>query len=134
MAKEEAAGGFGPGAHATTFGGGALVSAVGSRVLDIISRDRLTEKAAETGSFALSGLTRLQDKHPEAISQVRGAGLMLGVELAFPAQDVWRRLLERGYVCNVAQQNVLRLLPALIMDREDLSGFLQALDEVLESS
>jgi acetylornithine aminotransferase len=134
LAREETAAGFGPGAHATTFGGGALVSAVASRVLDIMERDGLCARAAEIGSFARSELSRLQRKYPDTVTQVRGAGLMLGVELAFPAQDVWRRLLEKGYVCNVTQQTVLRLLPALIMEKEEIADFVRALDEVLETS
>ena len=122
---------FGPGSHGTTFGGGPFVSAVASRVLDIMQRDGLMARARELGEWALEEFAALQAEFPRKISEIRGRGLMLGIELAFPGQDVWEKLLERGFILNLTQGRVLRLLPPLIVRREDLAAFIQALRQIL---
>jgi acetylornithine aminotransferase len=131
IASEEVGAAFGPGAHGTTFGGGALVSGAASAVLRIMERDGLCGRAAEMGAVAQDRLRQVQSRHPEAVSAVRGLGLMLGVELSYPAQPVWERLLQQGYVCNVTQERVLRLLPPLIISREEIEGFASALETAL---
>lgn len=131
LATDEAAQGFEPGCHATTFGGGGVLSAVASKVLDILAQDKLVERAAEVGAWLLDEAKKLLAKHPDKIAHVRGLGLMLGIELAAPGQAVWKALLEAGFVCNLAHDKVLRLLPPLTIAREDLAAFLQALDGIL---
>ncbi len=125
---------FGPGSHGTTFGGGPFVSAVASRVLDIMERDGLMARARELGDWALQECAALQDAFPGAIADIRGRGLMLGIELAFPGQHIWKALLDRGFVLNLTQERVLRLLPPLIITREELSSFIQALREILQEN
>ncbi|MFW6243564.1 MAG: aspartate aminotransferase family protein, partial [Desulfovibrionales bacterium] len=93
LATDQAARGFGPGSHATTFGGGPVLSVVASQVLTVIEREDLTGRAKRLGSSALERFTMLQRELPGHIVDVRGLGLMLGIELAYPGQDVWRRLL-----------------------------------------
>jgi acetylornithine aminotransferase len=131
LATVDAAAGFEPGAHATTFGGGAVLSAVASAVLDALQENSLPQRAAELGARALERFREVQAKHPDKVAEVRGRGLMLGIELTGPAQPAWRALLDRGFVLNVAQERVLRLLPALTIEWEDLENFARALDEVL---
>jgi acetylornithine aminotransferase len=132
LCTEEAAQGFVPGSHATTFGGGALTAAVAAKVVDILQRDKLPQRAEALGKTAQGLFTGLQAVFPDKILAVRGQGLMLGIELAFPGQEVWRALLDAGYVVNLTQDRVLRLLPPLVIAEEDLRGFTKTLGEILE--
>ncbi|GAB6057876.1 acetylornithine/succinylornithine family transaminase [Desulfonatronum parangueonense] len=132
ICTEEASQGFQPGSHATTFGGGPLVAAVAARVVDILLRDDFARRAETMGNLAQKMFRELQTLHPDKIVDVRGRGLMLGIELSFPGQDVWRELLESGFVLNLTQDRVLRLLPPLVVTEEDLARFNQALDAILK--
>jgi len=131
---EEVAKAFGPGSHGTTFGGGAFVAAVATRVLEIMERDQLVERARELGAWMLDECTALQKAMPEKITEIRGRGLMIGIELAFPGHSVWEKLLEEGFVLNLTQDRVLRLLPPLVITREELQRFLNRLQQILASS
>ncbi len=131
LVKEEVAQGFTPGAHATTFGGGPVLSVVASKVVDLLLEENLAEQAREKGEYALGLFRDIQTAHPDKISDVRGVGLMLGIELASPGQDVWRALLDKGFVLNLAKERVLRLLPPLTIAKEDLAAFARALEDVL---
>ena len=132
LTSEEISQAFGPGAHATTFGGGALVSAAAEKVLEIIERDGLVQQAGDRGRLALKELQAIQARFPNLVAEVRGLGLMIGVELTSPAAPVWTRLLDKGFVCNVTQERVLRLLPPLIISEEQIRSFCAALAEALE--
>lgn len=131
LCTEVAAQGFTPGSHATTFGGGALISAVAAQVVDIIQRDDLVQRAASIGALAQDLFAGVQAACPGKITAIRGRGLMLGIELAFPGQKVWKSLLDAGFILNLTQDRVLRLLPPLIIAKDDLRLFAQALEEVL---
>jgi acetylornithine aminotransferase len=131
LATDEVARAFTPGSHATTFGGGPVLSAVAAKVLDILEQEQLAARAMRVGEEALDMLRGLQMKHPDKVREVRGMGLMLGIDLAFPGQEVWKRLLEQGFVCNLTQNTVLRLLPPLTIPLDDLQAFTQALDGIL---
>ncbi len=131
LATDEVAAGFVPGSHATTFGGGALLSAAAAKVVEIMRRDRLDERARRVGDYAMGLFTDLMRTYPDKIAAVRGLGLMIGIELSFPGQSVWRELLARGFVVNLTQDKVLRLLPPLTIPREDLALFASALGMVL---
>jgi acetylornithine aminotransferase len=131
LATDEAAKGFEPGSHATTFGGGPVVAAVASKVLDLMVEERLAERAELLGAFAREALRGVVAEHPDKILSLRGMGLMIGVELAFSGQDVWRALLDKGFVLNLTQGSVLRLLPPLTIEEADLTAFAAALAEVL---
>ena len=131
LATDAVAAGFVPGAHATTFGGGALVSAAAAKTIAIMQGDRLAERAARMGDFAMALFEDVKTQCPGKIETVRGMGLMLGIVLTFPGADVWKKLLERGFVLNLTQGNVLRLLPPLVIEQEDLKLFAAALADVL---
>lgn len=131
FASEKVAKAFTPGSHGTTFGGSALVSAVAGRVLDIMERDGICERAAKTGSYAISLFKALQDKHPGKIADVRGLGLIIGIELTFDGSSIWKSLMDAGFICNLTQGNILRLLPPLIIEKEDLAHYAEALDALL---
>ncbi|WP_300747105.1 aspartate aminotransferase family protein [uncultured Bilophila sp.] len=131
MATDEVAKGFVTGSHATTFGGGALPSAVAAAVIRIMKRDRLDERAASVGGAFMERMRRLAESLPGTIREVRGLGLMIGVELAFPAKEVWEELIRRGFICNLSHETVLRLLPALNIPEEDLTAFADTLEDIL---
>ena len=132
LCTDEAAQGFAPGSHATTFGGGPVPSAVASKVIEILLRDNLVHRAEALGELAQGMFRNVQATYPDRIVNVRGRGLMLGIELAFPGQEVWRKLLEAGFVLNLTQDRVLRLLPPLVITEADLRRFSLALGDALD--
>lgn len=135
MATSAVAEGFQPGSHATTFGGGPVVAAAATKTLEIMTRDRLAERAARMGDFAMALFEDLAEAMPGKIAQVRGLGLMIGIQLgpdvAGKEQKVWDELLRQGFILNLTQGNVLRLLPPLVIEQKDLERFAQALGDVL---
>ncbi|HSD60953.1 MAG TPA: aspartate aminotransferase family protein [Burkholderiales bacterium] len=118
LAKGPAAGVFEPGKHGSTFGGQAFACTAALTTLDIIERDGLMQNAAETGDFMLSAFRARLGGAPGVV-QVRGQGLMLGIELAKPCGDLVKRALERGLLINVTNENVIRLLPPLVIGRAE---------------
>jgi acetylornithine aminotransferase len=133
MTTDEVARGFVAGSHATTFGAGALVSAVAARTVEIMLRDDLAGRAATEGSRIMGRFRAMGEKLPGTIDHVRGLGLMIGVVLAFPGKEVWQALIDRGFICNLTQDCVLRLLPALTIPRADLDAFADALEDILRT-
>lgn len=131
MTTDEVSKGFVAGSHATTFGGGALTSAVAAKVVQIMKRDHLDERAAKLGGEFMESIRRISESHPGTIKEVRGLGLMIGIELAFPAKAVWEELIRRGFICNLSHEVVLRLLPALNIPEEDLRAFADTLEDIL---
>ena len=131
LATNEAAKGFEPGSHATTFGGGPVLSAVACRVLDVLAEEGLVAKAEVLGKHLREKVLGLVAEYPDKIASVRGLGLMCGIELSFPGKEVWRALLDKGFLLNLTQERVLRLLPPLVIEEADLDRFVAALGEVL---
>jgi acetylornithine aminotransferase/acetylornithine/N-succinyldiaminopimelate aminotransferase len=119
-----------PGDHGTTFGGGPLACRMALEVLDVIEQENLLDAVTRLGGILMAGLEELASRHP-TIGEVRGMGLMVGVELGGQAKEVVRQLLNRGIVANAAQETVLRLLPPFIITGEDIKTFLATLDDVL---
>lgn len=131
MGTDEVAQAFVTGSHATTFGAGALMSRVADKVLEIMDRDKLPERAGVLGEWAMKRFAAVGDACPGCIADVRGMGLMIGIELAFPGKAVWEALLKKGFILNLTQERVLRLLPALTIEKDDLELFASALEETL---
>jgi acetylornithine aminotransferase len=133
LCTDETAKGFAPGSHATTFGGGAVVSAVAAKVLDIMLEQKLADRALDLGEFARRAVVELMEKHPGRIVGSRGLGLLFGIELAGNGQEIWKGLLARKVVCNLTQGTILRLVPPLTIGEDDITAFMDALDDVLGS-
>jgi len=131
MCSEEVAKGFPPGSHGTTFGGNTLIAAVAAKVIDIIERDDLCGRAARLGEHLRGRLESLKARCPAKIADIRVHGLMVGIELTQPGAEVWKGLLERGFVLNLTQDKVLRLLPPLVITEEELDAFVAALESIL---
>lgn len=132
LAKGEIADAFHPGDHGSTFGGNALACAAGYAVLSTMLEEGIPEKAAQTGAYLKNKLKEiLKDK--KVVVDVRGEGLLLGIQLGseIAAGDVVKALLAKGFVTGIAAGNVLRLLPPLIIEKEDCDALAAALAEVL---
>lgn len=127
---EEVATGFSVGSHATTFGGNPLCTAAAKATLETMVRPGFLDHVAEVGNYFLNQLTKLSDKH-ERVLDVRGKGLMIGVELKDAAAPVVQKMLAAGVVCGPAGPNVLRFVPPLIVTSEQIDRVVAALDAAL---
>lgn len=132
MGTDEVARGFVTGSHATTFGAGALMSRVAEKVLEILERDKLPERAGVLGAWAMERFAAVAGACPGRIADIRGMGLMIGIELTFPGKKVWEALIKKGFILNLTQERVLRLLPALTIEKDDLERFASTLEETLQ--
>ncbi|MDL2268670.1 acetylornithine transaminase [Desulfosarcina sp. OttesenSCG-928-A07] len=130
LAKEAIAQSFGPGAHASTFGGTPLVASAALETLKIFLEDHIVEKAQETGEYFKAALNRLKDKH-SCVLDVRGKGLLLGMKLNQPADGFVLSMMEKGFLINCVQGDTLRFIPPLIIEKSDIDAMLQCLDTVL---
>ena len=131
LATDEMARGFDAGSHATTFGGSALASAVAAKAIEIMLRDGVAAQAAEKGAALKLELLAIQKEFPDRIREVRGEGLMLGIQFRDSARPAWEKLLEAGFICGLSHEHTLRLLPPLTIAQEDLSKFAVALREIV---
>jgi acetylornithine aminotransferase len=132
LAREKVAGAFSAGAHASTFGGTPIVTAVALRALQLLAEDNLLSRASEMGDYLRRQLQGLQTRHP-VIESVRGQGLLVGVQLTEPGAQIVTACMERGYLINCIQDTVLRLAPPLIIRRSEIDGLIRCLDDVLST-
>jgi predicted acetylornithine/succinylornithine family transaminase len=131
-AREEIASAFQPGDHGTTFGGNPLACAAANATVRTIVDEGLPERALRLGERVMARLRAAAADRP-AIREVRGRGLMIGVELAFPGSDLVVDMMHRGVLANCTAKNVIRFVPALNIPEDDLdhaiSVFLEVLDD-----
>lgn len=118
LAKGIAAEVFKPGNHGSTFGGNPLACAAALATLEAVEEQNLCQQAAEIGAFIRDGLNK-QLASTAGVVQIRGAGLMIGVELDRPCGDLVKLALELGLIINVTADSVVRLLPPLVMKRDE---------------
>jgi acetylornithine/N-succinyldiaminopimelate aminotransferase len=130
LGNERVADSFKPGDHGTTFGGGPLACRLALEVLDVIEQEDLVNTVRDLGSYLVESLKSLAPRHP-MITEVRGMGLMIGVQIGSAAKDVVSRLLSRGIIANAAHDTVLRLLPPFIITKKHIEDFIVVLDEIL---
>ncbi len=129
LATREAARGMTAGTHGTTFGGNPLAMAVGNAVLDVILEDGFLERVRQTGLLLKQRLAALVDRHPRIFAEIRGEGLMLGLRLNVPNTDFTAAARARKLLVIPAGDNVVRLLPPLIIGEEDVAAALQSLEQ-----
>jgi acetylornithine aminotransferase len=130
LAKEPVAAAFGVGSHASTFGGTPIVSAAALEVCRIMQRDDIAERCRRTGEYFRSRLERLKAGHG-IVEEVRGQGLLLGIKLATEGEPYVLKCLEKGFLINCVQGNVLRFVPPLVVSREEIDALIGCLGEVL---
>ena len=118
------------GEHSSTFGGNPLSCAAGIATLHALTQDGLIENAEKMGKLFREGLEKLKEKHT-IIREIRGKGLMIGVELKFEVKDVLMNLMKEGVLMLYSGRNILRILPPLVITKEDITKVLETLDVVL---
>jgi acetylornithine/LysW-gamma-L-lysine aminotransferase len=118
------------GEHSSTFGGNPLACAAGTATLHALTQDGLIENAKSIGEKFLRGLEELKSKHP-IIREIRGKGLMIGVELKFEVKDILMEGIKNGLLLLYSGRNILRFLPPLVISEEDTVKTLQILDKLL---
>jgi acetylornithine aminotransferase len=128
LAKEELSSAFGPGSHATTFGGTPLVTAASKAVLKSLLEDGWISHCEKMGNYFKDKLQDLSKKHL-LIKEVRGLGLILAIELDKPGAPVVDALMKEGFLINCTQDNVLRFLPPLIVVEKEIDMLIEALDK-----
>jgi predicted acetylornithine/succinylornithine family transaminase len=128
LAREEVAQSFVPGTHAATFGGNPLATAAGVAALKAIQEDGMLENCQRVGAYFMRRLKDLQQRYA-FIKEVRGRGLMLGIQLDFPGGHLVNDCLERGFLVNCTMDTVLRFLPPLIVNESEVDLLMATLDE-----
>ena len=131
LATEEVASAFVPGTHASTFGAGPVVAAAANTALNLLSAPEFLAGVRERGAFVEKGLLALQAELP-VIKEVRGLGLMWGLELTQEGTPVVAACRERGLLLNCTQGNVIRLLPPLVITGQELDAAIGTLRDALK--
>ncbi|MDF2813284.1 MAG: acetylornithine transaminase, partial [Microvirga sp.] len=128
LATSNAAKGMTLGSHGTTFGGNPLAMAVGNAVLDVVLAPGFLEKVEHLGLLLKQRLASLIDRHPKIIAEIRGQGLMMGIKTRVPNTEFVKAALAEKIVVIGAGDNVVRLLPPLIVSDSDIAEAIQRLD------
>ncbi|WP_419655573.1 ArgD: acetylornithine aminotransferase [Desulfosarcina variabilis str. Montpellier] len=131
LATETVAAAFGPGAHASTFGGTPLVTAAALETLKMIAGEGIVDRARTTGDYFKDALKQLKLKH-HCILEVRGKGLLLGIQLDRLADELVPVLMEKGFLVNCVQGDTLRFVPPLIVEKNEIDALIRCLDELLK--
>jgi len=133
ISKNEIAKTFGFGDHGSTFGGNPVCCAAAVEVLKIVGNANLLKNISKTGSYFISELKKLQKRHP-LIKEVRGLGLMIGIELGAEGKNIVSGCLKKGLLTNCTQNTILRFLPPLIINKKDVDAAVSILSDVLNNN
>ena len=118
------------GEHSSTFGGNPISCAAGAAALKSITEDGLIENSDKMGKLFKEGLEKLKEKH-SMIREIRGKGLMIGIEMKFEVKDILMGLIKKGVLMLYSGRNILRILPPLVISEDDVTKVLHVLDSVL---
>ena len=130
VAKEPVMSAFKVGEHSSTFSGSPLVCAAGCAAIDVLVKEKLAGRATNLGGYFKARLKELQGKY-KILKEVRGLGLMLGMELRYDVHNIILKTMERGVLMLDAGRNVLRFLPPLVIEKEQIDKTISVLDEVI---
>ena len=131
VVKKEIADTLGPGMHASTFGGGPVICKAALAVLQALQNEKIFKNVLEMGKYLFLRLNQLKDKH-KIIKDVRGLGLMVGMELSIPGKQIVEGCLKKYLLINCTHENVLRLMPALNVTKKEIDKAIGILDSVLK--
>jgi len=131
LAIEDVAEAFGPGSHASTFGGTPIVTAASVQVVKTMLEENIIPRCAEIGAYFKQRLSWLKSRH-ESIADVRGMGLLLGMKLKIEGDPIVRTCMEKGFLINCIQGNILRFIPPLIVEKDEIDALVTCLDEILD--
>ena len=129
-AKKEIADAMCPGDHGTTYGGNPLATAAVCKVFEIFEKDGIDDHVNEIAPYLEEKLNELKDKFPDKIKDVRGKGLMMGMELYGQAGDVVSKMLKKGVILISAGTSIIRFVPPLVVEREHIDIMYEKLEEV----
>ena len=132
LTREHIATAFGPGSHGSTFGGTPVITAAALEVLRTLTEEKVTEHCQEMGEYFKSRLLWLKDRH-EIIEDVRGIGLLLAMKLRTKGEPFVRKCMEKGFLINCIQDNILRFIPPLIIEKNQIDALISCLDEIFET-
>jgi acetylornithine/N-succinyldiaminopimelate aminotransferase len=132
LAKEHIAEVFVPGSHASTFGGTPVVTAASLEVVKILIEENIIDYGRKIGEYFKQRLFWLKDRH-ESIIDVRGIGLLLGMKIKIDGGKVVKACMDRGFLINCIQGNILRFIPPLIIGKEEIDSLTACLDELFDS-
>ena len=132
IAKDGIAKLFGYGNHGSTFGGNPVSVAAGLSAVRLLN-DKLLENVKVTGNYFTGRLNELKSKYPKRVKEVRGLGLIVGMELKEKGEEIVNRCFEEGILINCTQERVLRFLPPLTINNNDIDKLVNTLDKILSS-
>ena len=118
------------GEHSSTFGGNPISCAAGTAALKALTEDGLIENSEKMGEMFREGLEKLKEKHT-MLREIRGKGLMIGIEMKFEVRDILMSLIKKGVLMLYSGRNILRILPPLVISEDDVTKVLHALDSIL---
>lgn len=133
LAKEEVAEAMTPGMHGSTFGGNPVASAAALATLEVMEEENIVDRAAEIGSYFQDKLRELAG-NTDAIKDIRGLGLMIGVELSFGCSDIVLQMLKRGIITNCTRGNVIRIVPPLTITRKEIDQYVEKMAESIQAA
>jgi acetylornithine/N-succinyldiaminopimelate aminotransferase len=131
IVAEKAVDGLKTGDHGTTFGGGPLACRLSLEFMEMLEEGDLMKRIIELGDYFKKQLQKMQRRHPELIKEVRGVGLMLGMEMSFPCKSVVTSMLERGFLMNCTHETIIRFLPPYTIKKAEINAMLTHLEEVI---
>ena len=134
VVREKVAQALRPGDHGTTFGGNPLACAAANVVMDAIAKQGVLGHAEKVGTYFKRKLEDLRKKYPNLITDVRGEGLLLGMEIAAEGRDIVNACLEKGFIINCTAGNVLRFVPPLIIKEAEIDEMLEVLEPILRDA
>lgn len=129
VANQDILGVFEPGSHGSTFGGNPLACAVSMAALEVLTEEKLANRSLELGTYMIDELKKITNP---IIKEVRGKGLLIGIELIEPARPYCEALMDKGLLCKETHVNVIRFAPPLIIDKKDLTWAIEQIKNVLQ--
>ena len=120
------------GNHGTTFGGNPVACAAGNVILEKVFEEGLLTRVKENGEYLIDLLSKLKEEFPKDIKEVRGKGYMIGIEHNYECSKLVEQFRDRKTLVNCTNQNVIRILPPLIADKEHINFFISTYREILK--
>ena len=132
LVNKKAGSGMKPGTHGSTFGGNPLATSVGNAVLDIILEKDFLKNVVEVGEYFSSELEKIKNKYPEVVEEVRGKGLLKGIKLKKENTEFLNELFQEKLLAVKASDNVVRLLPPLIVTKDEINKAVSIIEKICE--
>ena len=132
LMNKKVAAGMTPGSHGSTFGGNPLAMAVGNTVMDVVSSKKFLKSVKKLSKYFLSNLNILKHKHPKIIKEIRGRGLLIGIQLYKDQTNFIKKLMENKLLTIRAAENVVRILPPLNVKKNEINQALKIIDKVCQ--